>query len=281
MNVRLADEGNIMKLTIGLGQMNSRDDRKKNLAAAENLIRNLAKKGAELIMLPEYFSFLGSDDLRKQLAEPLLQSFWLETIRKLARELNVHIHIGSCLEREGERIFNTGVVVDPQGEIIARYRKIHLFDVELPDGRKYLESSVFSPGSEIVTFSIGEIIFGMATCYDLRFPELFRQLTKKGAQILLVPAAFTQQTGRDHWEVLLRARAIENLCWVAAAGQWGAAPPDHLCFGRSMVINPWGTIVAQAADGVCAVMAELDMTALQEIRSSFPALEHRRDDLFQ
>jgi nitrilase len=269
-----------MKLTIGLGQMNSRENREENLAAAERLIRDLANKGAELIMLPEYFSFLGSDNLRKQLAEPLLQSFWLETIRSLAQELDVYIHIGSCLERDGERIFNTGVVVDSKGEIIARYRKIHLFDVELPDGRKYLESDVFSPGNEIATFAIEGIIFGMATCYDLRFPELFRQLTKKGAQVLLVPAAFTLQTGRDHWEVLLRARAIENLCWVAAVGQWGEASPDHLCFGRSMVINPWGIIVAQAADGVFAVTADLDITALQEIRSSFPVLEHRRDDLF-
>ena len=269
-----------MKLTIGLGQMNSRENREENLAAAECLIRDLANKGAELVMLPEYFSFLGSDALRKQLAEPLPQSFWLKTIRRLAQELNVHIHIGSCLEREGERIFNTGVVVDPQGEIIARYRKIHLFDVELPDGRKYLESDVFSPGNEIATFAIEGITFGMATCYDLRFPELFRHLARKGAQVLLLPAAFTLQTGRDHWEVLLRARAIENLCWVAAAGQWGAAPPDHLCFGRSMVVNPWGTVVAQAADGVASVTAELDMTILQEIRTSFPALMHRRDNLF-
>jgi len=269
-----------MKLTIGLGQMNSRDNRIKNLDAAETLIRILAAKGVDLVMLPEYSTFIGPDDQKRKHAEPLHQSFWLERIRSLAFELKLFIHIGSCLEKEGDRIFNTAVVVDPRGEIVACYRKIHLFDVEVPGGTRYLESSVFDPGKEIVTFDIGEFIFGMATCYDLRFPELFRELTKRGANVLLVPAAFTLTTGRDHWEILLRARAIENLCWVAAAGQWGAAPPDYQSFGRSMVINPWGLVVAQAADGVSTLTAEMDLSTLQETRTSFPSLEHRRDDLF-
>ena len=269
-----------MKLTVGLAQMNSRDNRQQNLEAAEMLIRSLAAQGAELIMLPEYFHFMGPDELKKQHAEPLLKSFWLERVAGLAHELNIHIHIGSCLEKEGERIFNTAVVIDPHEQIIARYRKIHLFDVEVPDGKSYFESSVFSPGQDVATFGIGDFTFGMATCYDLRFPEMFRKLSMKGANVLLVPAAFTLETGRDHWEILLRARAIENLCWVAAAGQWDEAPPNYRSFGRSMVINPWGLVTAQAGDGVRGLIAELDLAIVKEIRSTFPSLSHRRSDIF-
>jgi len=190
------------------------------------------------------------------------------------------VHIGSYLERDGDRFFNTGVVFDPKGERIAVYRKIHLFDVEIPGGKSYRESDTISPGTEVVTFPIGAFRFGMATCYDLRFPELFRRLAQIGADVILLPAAFTLQTGRDHWELLLRARAVENLCWVAAAGQWGPAPPDHLTFGRSMVINPWGLVVGQAPDGVSTLIARLDLETIHEIRTRFPAHNHIRRDLF-
>ena len=269
-----------MTMTIGLSQMNSRDNKQENLAAAEKSIKELAARGAALILLPEHFNFLGPEALRRENAEPLDQSPSLDHIRKLAARLKVHVHIGSYLERDGSRFFNTGVVFDHTGERIARYRKIHLFDVEIPGGKSYRESDTISPGDEVVTFAIGDFTFGMATCYDLRFPELFRRLGEMGADVILLPAAFTLQTGRDHWELLLRARAVENLCWVAAAGQWGSSPPDNLTFGRSMVVNPWGLIVRQAPDGVSTITAELDLETLRAIRGKFPAHRHIRRDLF-
>ncbi len=269
-----------MKMRIGLAQMNSQDSRDKNLLSAETLIRKLAGGGAELIMLPEHFSFIGPDHQKRRMAEPLDSSPSLEMIKSCAAELRIHIHLGSFLEKEGGKVFNTAVVVDPSGKVIARYRKIHLFDVEVPGGRTYLESETISPGQETVLFTIGDFVFGLATCYDLRFPELFRSLVARGANILLLPAAFTQETGRDHWEVLLRARAVENQCWVAAAGQWGTAPPHHASHGRSMVVDPWGIVVAQAVDGVSTVTADLNLDILQSIRTTFPALTHVRRDLF-
>ncbi len=269
-----------MAITIGLSQMNSRDNKLENLMAAEKSIKDLAAKGAELIMLPEHFNFLGPEARRRENAEPLELSPSLDRMRNMAVSLKVHLHIGSYLERDGNRFYNTGVVFNPNGERIARYRKIHLFDVEIPGGKSYRESDTISPGDEVVTFCIGDLTFGMATCYDLRFPELFRSLAAKGANVILLPAAFTLQTGRDHWELLLRARAVENLCWVAAAGQCGSSPPDHLTFGRSMVINPWGLVVCQAPDGVSTISAQLDLETIQAIRTKFPALTHRRNDLF-
>ena len=269
-----------MKITIGLSQMNTKADKTENLAAAKTAIRDLAERGAELIMLPEHFNFLGPGRLRQQNAEPVAASPSLDMIRREARNLSVHIHLGSYLEKDGDHIYNTGLVVDSRGEIAAKYRKLHLFDVEIPGGKKYLESKTITAGDEVTTFAIGNFVFGMATCYDLRFPELFRRLSHLGAHVLLLPAAYTLQTGRDHWEVLLRARAIENLCWVAAAGQWGAIPPDHLCYGRSMVINPWGLVVAQATDKITSITAELDLESLQEIRTRFPVLDHVRQDMF-
>ena len=268
------------KIRIGLAQLNAGDNKIENLSAAQKAIRELSDCGAELIVLPEHFDFIGPDTQKPEQAETLEESHCLDVLRELACTLKCHIHIGSFLEKDEDRIYNTAVVFNTSGEMIARYRKIHLFDVEIPGGKKFLESDTISPGSELAVFTIGKFIFGMATCYDLRFPELFRRLVQTGAHVLLLPAAFTLQTGRDHWEILLRARAIENQCWVAAAGQWGAAPPKHLSFGRSMVVNPWGIVVAQAPDGVSNLIAELDLETLEEIRTSFPALKHVRKDIF-
>jgi len=269
-----------MAITIGLSQMNSRDNKLENLAAAEKSIQDLAAQGARLIMLPENFNFMGPQALKKVNAEPLEKSPSLDRMRNIAARLKVYVHIGSYLEQDGSRFYNTGVVFDPSGERIAKYRKIHLFDVEIPGGKSYRESDTITPGDEVVTFGIDNLTFGMATCYDLRFPELFRQLAEKGSDVILLPAAFTLQTGRDHWELLLRARAVENLCWVAAVGQWGPSPPDHLTFGRSMVINPWGLVVCQAPDGVSTISARLDFETIREIRTKFPAHTHIRRDLF-
>jgi len=267
-------------MKIGLVQMNTRNDKVKNLASAEHLIGRLAGQGAELVLLPEHFNFLGAEKDKPQNAEELATSPSLSHLRQLAVDHAIHIHCGSLLERAGSDIHNTAVVFDPAGEIVASYRKIHLFDVEIPGGRKYLESESITSGSDIVTFTIGDITFGLATCYDLRFPELFRELAGQGAQVILLPAAFTMMTGKDHWELLLRARAVENLCYMAAAGQYGSAPPTHESYGRSMVVDPWGVVVAQAGDGVTTVMADVDMKRLQQIRTTFPALDHVRRDIF-
>lgn len=268
------------KITIGLAQLNSKDSPGANLEAALNSISELTDRGAELVVLPEHADFIGPDEMKRRLAKPLEQSSYVDGIRSRAAELKCYVHLGSFLERDGDRIYNCALAIGPGGEVLARYRKLHLFDVEIPGGKKYLESATISPGQEIAGFSIGQFNFGLATCYDLRFPELFRRLVLNGADVILLPAAFTMQTGRDHWEILLRARAIENLCWVVGVGQWGEAPPQHLCYGRSMVVNPWGLVAVQAPDGVANVTADIDMHTLRQTRTRFPALDHIRDDLF-
>ncbi len=267
-------------MRIGLAQMNSQSDKGRNLDSAEDLIGRLAEQGAELVLLPEHCNFLGEERHKPENAEELASSASLARLRQLAVDHGIHIHCGSLLERAGSDIHNTAVVFDPAGEIVASYRKIHLFDVEIPGGRKYLESETITAGGDIVTFAIGDITFGLATCYDLRFPELFRELAWRGAQVILLPAAFTMMTGKDHWQLLLRARAVENLCYVAAAGQYGSCPPAYESYGRSMVVDPWGVVVAQAGDGVTTVIADLDMQRLRQIRKTFPALDHVRRDIF-
>jgi len=267
-------------MRLGLAQLNTRDDKSRNMSQAETQIRKLADEGAELVMLPEHSDFIGPEHKKREQAESIANSSCLDAMRTLASRLQLYIHIGSFLERDEDRVYNTGVVFDPSGEIVARYRKIHLFDVEIPGGRTYLESQVISPGSETTLFTIGDFVFGMATCYDLRFPELFRSLMRQGANVLLLPAAFTRETGEEHWELLLRARAVENQCWVAAAGQWGTAPPNHDSYGNSMVIDPWGRVITRATDGISTVAADLDLQAVHSVRTTFPAHNHIRWDLF-
>ncbi len=260
--------------------MNSKDDRLHNMIVVERLVKHLADNGAELIVLPEHADFIGPDRLKRDNAEPLYNSAYIDKMCSLAASQDIHLHIGSYLELDGENVYNTGVVVDPDGQIIATYRKIHLFDVEVPGGRTYLESSTITGGCDTVTFAIGKFNFGMTTCYDLRFPELYRRLVQQGANVLLVPAAFTMETGRDHWELLLRARAVENLSWVIGINQWGTSPPNHNSYGRSMVVDPWGTVVAKAPDGETHLLVDIEQEPLQETRTRFPALSHIRNDLF-
>lgn len=276
----MASESKKTKITIGMAQLNSGDSPENNLGAALRAINELADRGAELIVLPEHADFIGPDNRKKEQAQSIENSGYLDKIRAQAADLKCYIHVGSFLEKEGDSVYNCAVVFGPDGGMRARYRKLHLFDVEIPGGKKYLESAVISPGLETVHFSIDEFNFGLATCYDLRFPELFRRLVLNGANVILLPAAFTMQTGRDHWEVLLRARAIENLCWVVGVGQWGEAPPNHLCFGRSMVVDPWGLVTAQAPDGVTNVTADIELQSVKDVRTRFPALDHVRDDIF-
>lgn len=266
-------------MKIGVVQTNLQNDKKKNLAFIEVCIDKLAGEGADLITLPEMFTFLGPDAEMVANAETI-DGPSLTRMRNKAKEKGVFLHCGSMLEKRGDKYFNTSVVFNRSGKQIAQYSKIHLFDIEIPGGVVYRESDLVTPGKDIVTFVCEGVIVGLSICYDMRFPELYRKLVDKGVSLILVPAVFTLMTGKDHWEPLLRARAIENLCYLAAAGNWGVCAPKYNSFGHSFIINPWGTILAQAADCETTILAELDFKLLAGIREKLPALNHRRRDLF-
>jgi predicted amidohydrolase len=269
-------------MRVGAIQLNSNDDKSRNLEAAQRLVRDAAADGCELIALPEKWNLLaGGADLDAG-AEELDGGASTEAVRGWARELGIHVLAGSIAERvEGaERLFNTSALIDPGGEIVAAYRKIHMFDVEV-GGVSYRESEREQPGEEIVTAAVGEVEVGLSVCYDLRFPELYRILAVRGAQLITVPAAFTVPTGRDHWEVLLRARAVENQAFVLAPDQIGKAPPHYDSYGRSMIVDPWGVVLAQAPDRECFIAADLDLGRQREVRESLPSLANRRPQSYR
>jgi predicted amidohydrolase len=240
------------------------------------LVRAAAQDGAELIVLPEKFNVLGPAEALQAGAEPL-DVPTLALVAGLARELDAWIVAGSVVEAvEGDaKLRNTSVLVGPDGERHAVYRKVHMFDVEV-GGITYRESDTEAPGEELVLADAAGVPLGMSVCYDLRFPELFRELAVRGALVFSLPAAFTLHTGKDHWEVLLRARAIENQAFVVAAGQVGKHPPDHESYGRSMIVDPWGVTLAVAPDEECFVAAELDFERQREVRERLPSLANRR-----
>ena len=255
-------------------QLNSTNDRDRNLATAERLVRAAAADGAELVALPEKWNLLAADEELLAGAEPL-DGASLGAARAWARELGIHLLAGSISERTGAKAFNTSVLIGPGGEDLAVYRKIHLFDVDA-GGVSYRESEHEQPGTELVTAPLGELVVGLSVCYDLRFPELYRILALRGAQLVTVPAAFTTATGRDHWEVLLRARAIEDQVFVLAPNQVGTAPPHYDSFGHSAIVDPWGTVLAIAPAGECFIAAELDLGAQRRTRETLPSLANRR-----
>ncbi|MBM4361804.1 MAG: carbon-nitrogen hydrolase family protein [Deltaproteobacteria bacterium] len=267
-------------LRVAAVQLSSQDDVAKNLDACAALVSRAAARGVDLVLLPENFAFFGPEAARGALAEDLDGASGPigRSLSSLAREHRLTIVGGGMPERSGDprRPFNTAVVYGPGGELVTRYRKIHLFDVELPDGSALTESSGTSPGGEPVVFELLGRSIGLSICYDLRFPELYRSLVDLGATVLLVPAAFTRDTGKDHWHALLRARAIEAQSWVVAAGQWGRHPGGRTTYGHSLVVDPWGTVVADASDREGVVYAELDDDLLDRIRATFPSLRHRR-----
>jgi deaminated glutathione amidase len=258
-------------------QLSSTPDRDRNLEAADRLTRAAAAAGAELVVLPEKWPVLGTPEQTAAGAEPL-DGAALSWARGAARELGIDLVAGSIAERvEGaERGANTSVHIGPDGEDRATYRKIHMFDVEV-GGQHYRESAHEAPGDEPVTSELanGEGL-GLTICYDLRFPELFRILAIRGATVMTVPAAFTETTTRDHWEVLLRARAIEDQCFVVAANQVGEPAPGMRTGGRSMIVNPWGIVLAQAPDFETFVVADLDFERLRGIRTKLPSLANRQ-----
>jgi predicted amidohydrolase len=270
-------------MKISLIQMNSINDKAANIAAARDLIeRAVGEEGPDWILLPEQFDWAGGvkgDKARNAEALPGGPAYTMA--QELAAKHRVFIHAGSLMERiEGdERIHNTTVVFDRKGDEIARYRKIHLFDVTTPDGLAYRESATVKAGDLVVTYDCEGVTVGCTICYDLRFPALFQALADKGAEIITVPAAFTLQTGKDHWEVLLRARAIETQTYVCAAAQTGSFKVNNetrQTYGHSLVADPWGLVIAKASDGAGIVSARLDTAQLKRARRLIPVAEHKR-----
>jgi predicted amidohydrolase len=262
-------------------QLNSTDDKERNLETAERLVRDAGRDGAELIALPEKWNLLGTGDALRGGAEDL-DGPTLSAVRSWARDLGVHVVAGSISERVAERdkLSNTSVLVGPDGEVGAAYRKIHMFDVDV-GGVAYRESEHEEPGTEIVVSNAADVPVGLTVCYDLRFPELYRILAVRGARVITVPAAFTLHTGKDHWEPLLRARAIENQAFVLAPNQIGEAPPHYNSYGRSMIVDPWGVPLATAPDEECFVAADLDFALQDRIRESLPSLANRRPESYR
>ncbi len=263
-------------LRVAALQMNSGASVEANLERAETLLREAASLGARVAGLPENFSFMGPETEKPGVAEDL-DGPTLSRLQGLARELHLAIVAGTIPERcpDPARVRATCVLIDETGEQIAVYRKIHLFDVDLGDGEFYRESDVITKGSEITVASVAGVAQGLTVCYDLRFPELHRALERAGARVIWSPAAFTHKTGKDHWEVLLRARAIENGVFLVAPAQTGTHPTGRQTYGNAMVVDPWGTVLARATHTEDAVaLADLDLVHAEEIRSSLPTPEH-------
>jgi predicted amidohydrolase len=266
-------------------------DRAANLAAAASLIdQAVAAQRAELVSLPEMWTCLGGDrETKLAQADRLPRAGGsiepdiapaAAFLRDAARRHGIIVHGGSLGEREGDRLFNTSLVFGPDGSELARYRKIHLFDVITPSGQGYRESALFGAGETVVVAACGGVKLGLSICYDLRFGELYLALRRQGADIIFVPAAFTAETGREHWEVLLRARAIETQCWIVAAATTGAhrdaRGQTRTTWGHSMIVDPWGGIRASLGDAPGVACAEIDMAMVARVRESMPVLQHRR-----
>lgn len=268
------------KFIAGVIQLDSQDDLQANLAAAEELIRGAAAQGAKLICMPESVHYVGPGI--REIAEEVPGGPTFQRFSTLAKELNVWLHCGSIYAQSGEeRPYNCTMVINPQGELVARYEKLHPFDVSIGNGGPTVrESDRILPGSRIVTVDTGKVgHLGLSICYDMRFGELFRIMALEGANILLCPANFTLNTGKDHWLPLLQARAIENSCYVIAPGQIGRKPRFQ-AYGHSLIIDPWGNVVACASDKPCFITAEIDLDYVQTVRRQLFTLENRRSDLY-
>lgn len=269
------------QIVVGLVQTNSQDNPQANLDEVLAGIDRAAFMGAHFVSLPETWNYLGEKEGETGAAATIPGDL-TSTLGDKAREHGIWLHAGSVLERvDGQdRLSNTTLVFDPRGEVVARYRKIHLFDVDIAGQPSFRESDTIAPGDEIVTFDMDGTKVGLAICYDLRFPELFRKMALEGAEIIMLPAAFTLMTGKDHWEPLIRARAIENTVFMVAAAQVGPHPPGRMCYGRSMVVDPWGVVLAQAGDIPTVVTATLDLGEIDRVRSQIPSLHNRMPHLY-
>lgn len=262
-------------LIVAAVQMNSTDRVSDNLSRAENLICQAAERGAKLVALPENFAYLRSESEKIEYKQSL-DGELVAWMKALATRLQIFLLAGSFPEAipESEKIYNTCLLINPQGQIIAHYRKIHLFDATLSDGTVLMESRYVEAGQDLVLATVDERKVGVTICYDLRFPELYRKLAKAGADAIFIPSAFTLQTGRDHWEPLIRARAIENQVYIIAPAQFGQHTPRRASYGRAMIVDPWGTVIAKASDRESIIIAELDFEYLTKIRNLMPCQQH-------
>lgn len=274
-------------MRVSVIQMCPSEDKEANIGEAGRLIEAaVAADRPELVSLPEVWTCVGGTRETKFAEAEELPVAGAAAgpayafLRGIARKHGLYVHGGSIIERAGDRLFNTTIVFDPAGHELARYRKIHLFDIVTPDGAAYRESATFGGGEQIVTCRAGAFTLGLAICYDLRFPELFLALRRAGADVIMLPANFTLQTGKDHWETLIRARAIETQCWVAASASWGrhldAKREPRFTYGHSLVCDPWGHVVAKASDGIGWASARLDGDFTRRVRQDMPVLEHRK-----
>ncbi len=265
------------QIPVAVVQFNAKDDKAANIDMAMALIDTAAATGARLVLLPEVWTFMGAQDRLGAMSDPIPGDLTGMLANK-AREHGIYLHSGTFYERlDGDdRVCNTAVVFDPAGEIVATYRKMHLFDVAVSPDVTFQESATVKPGEEIVTFDLDGMRVGLATCYDLRFPELFRILTLEGAEAILLPAAFTLMTGKDHWEVLIRARAIENQVYMVACNQVGFWAPGKANYGRSMIVDPWGTVLATAPDTNCVISGTIDRDRIEKVRNQIPSVANRR-----
>ncbi|MEG2428738.1 MAG: carbon-nitrogen hydrolase family protein [Clostridium sp.] len=275
----------MQKYMIALIQMDSQNDKGENLRQACAYLDEAASHGVKLVCFPEVMNLIGRN-VGEGGGKESIPGYTTERLQKKAKEHGIYIQGGSITEEipgmtSGKTAAsNTSVLISPQGEILAAYRKLHMFDITLADGTPFNESDKVRPGQEIVTVSTELGMLGMSICYDIRFPEMYRIMALRGAQIIFAPASFTMPTGKDHWEPLLRARAIENGCYIVAAGQIGNKPA-YTAYGNSMVVDPWGTVIARAKDVPGITYAEIDLDYLEKIRGQIPSLKNRRSDLYE
>ena len=270
------------RIRVACVQLTSRADKSANLEAADRLVAQAAATGADIVVLPEKWTGIGDAAVAHEIAEPLEGGESVAAMSEWARRHGITLVGGSITERRQgrEKLSNTSVVFDPGGQVVALYRKIHLFDVEV-GGVVYHESETEEPGEEPVVAEVEDWRIGLSVCYDVRFPELYRILALEGAEVVTVPAHFTTPTGKDHWHVLLRARAIENQLYVVAAAQVGETLPGKPAYGRSLIADPWGTVLVQAPDEPTVVAAELDRARLLDIRAKLPSLAQRRQHAYR
>jgi len=267
-------------MLVSVVQLNSQDDVGANLSRVQHWVARAAAEGAQLVAFPENLAFMGEEAKKRELAEHFDSSFpgpILTALAESAAKHGVWVLGGGVPERSADfaRPYNTSILVDRRGAIAAKYRKVHLFDVALPDGTSLRESGATSPGSEVVSSEVDGVRLGLSICYDLRFPELYRRLIDQGARIFSVPSAFTLTTGKDHWHALLRARAIENQVYVLAPAQHGKHPRGRTTYGKSLIVDPWGEVIAQCSEGEGIATARLDFTYQDRVRTALPSLLHR------
>jgi deaminated glutathione amidase len=266
-----------MKFLAAAVQMLASDDKAANLKEAKHGVRHAAAQGARVVALPEVFIWRGSKKIEREAAEPIPGPS-SAAMAQLARDLGIYLLAGSILEEipGSEKAYNTSLLFDPAGKVVASYRKIHLFDVELANGVSLRESDTRAHGETTAVIQTDLCSMGLSVCYDLRFPELYRGLASQGAELIFVPSAFTAYTGEAHWETLLRARAIENQAYIIAPDQFGKSAKSFETHGHSMIVDPWGKVIAELPDGPGVITAEIDLEYLANVRAELPALQHRR-----